>query len=125
MATKVMSGSQDAMRAAIIDILSEHPGIEARKIASILRSRGWAGLRRKEVNSALYRGLSSRQFRKDGSTAPRWWLGKVATRPESNRPSNAEMGLSGSSWNHRMSSTGPVESGSGEQSGDWRIVELD
>jgi hypothetical protein len=128
MAKKDVNGAGESLRAAIVRILSEQPGLEARKIASLLRANGWSGLRRKEVNSALYSGLSSKRFRKDGSATPRWWLGRVAPlqtqselRPLTVRGDDA----STFSTNERRRSTGPAETETGEANGDWRIFELD
>ena len=128
MAAKDLKATDDSLRAAIVHILGNQPGLEAKKIASLLRAKGWSGLRRREVNSALYRGLSARQFRKDVSPIPRWWVEGVApsaAQPERNPPSVRDDVPSTLSPNHDRLSTGPAASGVVEESGGWRIVELD
>lgn len=126
--TEELRGTGEALLAAIVQVLSEQSGLEAKKIASLLRAKGWSGLRRKEVNSALYRGLSSRQLRKDASVTPRWWLGRVApsaAQPERHPPSVRDEFPSTSTPNLGRRSTGSAASGVVEESGGWRIVELD
>ena len=123
-----LKATDDSLRAAVAHILSEQPGLEAKKIASLLRAKGWSGLRRKEVNFALYRGLSARQFRRDASPTPRWWVEGVApsaAQPERNTPSVRDDVPSTFSPNHDRLSTGPAASGVVEESDGWRIVELD
>ncbi len=128
MAKKDVNRAGESLRAAIVQILSEQPGLETRRIASLLRANGWSGLRRKEVNSALYSGLSSKWFRKDGSATPRWWLGRGApppTRSEFRPPTVRGDDALTFSTNQSRRSTGPGETETGEANGDWRIIELD
>ena len=127
MATRGLKGAGDALIEAIVRVLSERPGLESRRIATILRAEGWSGLRRKEVNSALYRGLSSHQFKKDGSTVPKWWLGRPSRpNPAIDRPSASGVTTEPVRPQSRRSvSFESVEFGPGPAGGDWRVVELE
>lgn len=127
MATKGLKGAGEALIEAIVRVLSERPGLESKRIATILRAEGWSGLRRKEVNSALYRGLSSHQFKKDGSAVPKWWLGRPSRpNPTIDRPSSSGVTTEPvRPQSRRRASFESVEFGPEAAGGDWRVVELE
>lgn len=128
MAKQDLNSGSDPLLMAIVRVLTSRPGLEARRIGSLLRSQGWSGLRRKEVNSALYRGLASGEFRKDGSATPKWWLsgGSGGIEPSARRSSDG--------GDHRTPrgvrpprKPQAAEDGS-DQAGElehWHVIELD
>lgn len=127
MATKSLKGTGDVLFGAIVRVLSERPGLESKRIATILRAEGWSVLRRKEVNLALYRGLSSHQFKKNGSTVPKWWLGRpTRPNPTIDRPPPSDVTTEPARpESRRRQSEDSGEFGPGPAGGDWRVVELE
>lgn len=127
MATDGLEGTRDALTGAIVRVLSERPGLESKRIATILRAEGWSRLRQKEVNSALYRGLSSNQFKKDGSTVPKWWLCRPTARHGTiEKPSSSGAATEPArAQSRRRLSDACDEFGPAPTGGDWRVVELE
>lgn len=58
----------------VAEVLSNRPGSSAREIAQVLHKSGFNGLRRKEVNSCLYKGVKRGYFHSRGDDPPRWFL---------------------------------------------------
>lgn len=125
-----MNQREVRLRVSLMSILKDHPNIEAKKIRAFLRTQLWAGIRRKEVHSALYKGLADGTFAKDRSKVPQW---RVASREVTRHGQNVaerQIGKSRIVQLNRSDGRTAIKSdkrkkSSGGTSADWKIVEVE